>query len=175
MKEYIQPLLSAVDIKDVIERCGVEVDRNGFAHCPFHSGDRNASLKVYKDNYHCYGCGASGSAIKFVQSFYGIDFHDAMRKINNDFAVGLPLDRRPTLREQARYDAAYREYRKRKAAEIAKKEAEQERYNKLVDEWCRCDIAKRTAAPDSDEYADAVKRIDYVAYLLDSLPITEER
>lgn len=175
MKEYVQPIKDAVSMRDVMQRCGVEIDRSGFAHCPFHAGDHTPSLKVYDRDFHCFACGSRGDVIKFVQRFYNITFPDAMRKINADFALGLPLDRRPTLREQARYEAAYREYKKRKAAEEAQREAEQERYNALMDEWCICDIAKRLADPESAVYAHAVKRIDYVSHLIDSLPIAEER
>ena len=66
------------------------------------------------------------------------------------------------------------------SADLALKRAERERreaehtawvdeYNRLWDEWTRLDIIKRTADPNTAEYADAVKRIEYAAYKIDCL------
>lgn len=43
----------------VFSAYGLPLNRSGFVQCPFHQGDRHASLKVYSENktgWHCFGC-----------------------------------------------------------------------------------------------------------------------
>ena len=173
MKEYIQPIKAAVSMKSACERYGIKVDMHGFAHCPFHSGDHTASMKINSDSFHCFGCGKRGSVIDLVQSIYGITFSEAMKKINEDFSLNLPIGRKSTLREQQLYAKAYREFVARRQAEIAKEREFERKRTRLLDEWCFCDRAKRFASPDSLAYEQACKRIDYVSYLIDDLEIEE--
>lgn len=173
MKEFIQPIKEFVSVKDACERYGISVDLHGFAHCPFHSGDRTASMKVYKNRFHCYGCGKDGDVIKLVQSIHGITFPDAIKKINDDFALNLPIGRKTTLRERQNYAKAYREFLSRRNAEIAKEREFEQKRTRLLDEWCFCDRAMRCASPDSFAYEQACKRINYVSYLLDELEMEE--
>lgn len=70
---------------DVIQMYGLNPDRSGFIRCPFHSGDRTASLKVYKDSFHCYGCHANGDIFKFVQLMDECDFKTAYFKLGGSY------------------------------------------------------------------------------------------
>lgn len=80
-------LLSRVDIVDVIDarvpltKSGVEWE----ACCPFHT-EKSPSFKVNptKQFYNCFGCGANGDAIKFVQDFDGVSFVDACKMLGAD-------------------------------------------------------------------------------------------
>ena len=68
-QSFIQDLLSRVDVVDVIER-EVPLKKAGAnyaACCPFHS-EKTPSFTVSptKQFYHCFGCGAHGSAIGFL-------------------------------------------------------------------------------------------------------------
>jgi hypothetical protein len=60
---------------------------------------------------------------------------------------------------------------KRKEAEEkrATEQAWEDEYHRLLDEWIRLDKAKRSADPSSEEYADAVKNIDFISFQLDML------
>lgn len=80
---------------------GYQPNRAGFIRCPFHH-DKTASLKLYPGTrgFHCFGCGKGGSVIDFVSELYGLDPLGAVRQINNDFRLGLPLDRPPTQAER---------------------------------------------------------------------------
>lgn len=74
-------LLSRVDIVQVIDRY-VPLKKNGTEYeacCPFHS-EKTPSFKVnpVKQFYHCFGCGASGDAIKFLREHQGLSFKDAV-------------------------------------------------------------------------------------------------
>ena len=63
---------------DAAERYGIEVKRNGKALCPFHN-DRNPSLFVADDHYHCFACGEHGDSIDLVAKLYDLPLHAAAR------------------------------------------------------------------------------------------------
>lgn len=52
------------------------------ARCPFHE-ERSASFTVHsvKGFYHCFGCGAHGDVIKFVQEMTGVGFVEACEQL----------------------------------------------------------------------------------------------
>ena len=53
-----------VTARQVAERYGLKVSRNGMACCPFHN-DKHPSMKI-DQNYYCFACGAKGDAINYV-------------------------------------------------------------------------------------------------------------
>ena len=71
---FIQELLGRVDIVELIGR-HVTLKKAGANHmglCPFH-GEKSPSFSVSasKQFYHCFGCGVSGDAIKFIETALG--------------------------------------------------------------------------------------------------------
>lgn len=72
------------DIPAVAEHYGVAVRRNGFTNCIFHS-DRHPSMKLYKDHYHCFGCGAHGDVISFTAKLFALSPYAAAQKLAGDF------------------------------------------------------------------------------------------
>ena len=46
-----QDIKDRVDLRDLVRYYGLDVNRGGFACCPFHN-ERNPSFKVYEDHYH---------------------------------------------------------------------------------------------------------------------------
>lgn len=63
----------------------VKLERRGRSHvglCPFHQ-EKTPSFHVNEDRgfYHCFGCKASGDAIRFVQQIEGLDFQEAIRRL----------------------------------------------------------------------------------------------
>lgn len=103
----------ALTMEQVARRYGFEPDRAGFIRCPFHRGDRTASLKLYpgRRGFHCFGCGRGGSVIDFVMELYGIGFAQALVRLNSDFGLGLtgrrpdPVARSRALEERRRAQA----------------------------------------------------------------------
>lgn len=51
--------------------------RNYMARCPFHN-DKSPSLDLRKNFYHCYGCGANGDVIDFIQKTRDVSFKQAV-------------------------------------------------------------------------------------------------
>ena len=70
----------------------VEVNRHGKALCPFHN-DRNPSLFVDDDHYHCFACGEHGDVIDFTSKLHGVTLYDAAKKLAYDF--GITQDKPP--------------------------------------------------------------------------------
>jgi DNA primase len=89
---FIDELLARVDIVDVIERRVPlkKAGREWTACCPFHN-ERSPSFYVSpaKQFFHCFGCGAHGSAIKFLMDYERLEFPDAIEELAQ--AVGLKV------------------------------------------------------------------------------------
>lgn len=94
---YSQAILdeirSSVDIKDVVGQY-VKLEKAGSTYkglCPFHK-EKTPSFTVRpsKGLYHCFGCGASGDAIKFLQTYSGLSFPDAVKELARMGGVNLP-------------------------------------------------------------------------------------
>lgn len=95
-------------MEQVAREYGYTPNRGGFICCPFHV-EKTASLKLYERSFHCYGCGAGGTVIDFVAMLFNLDPLDAVKRLNEDFHLGLDLDGRPDpdeLRERKRTQEA---------------------------------------------------------------------
>ena len=77
---------AAVTLRHAAETYGLRVLRNGMTCCPFHE-DRHPSLKLNKDYFYCFGCGASGDVIDFTARLFGISLKDAAKKLAEDFGI----------------------------------------------------------------------------------------
>jgi DNA primase len=100
---FIEELLGRVDIVEVIER-RVPLKKAGReyqARCPFHD-EKTPSFTVspQKQFYHCFGCGAHGSAIGFLMNYEGLEFVDAVEELARMAGLQVPREagapRRPT-------------------------------------------------------------------------------
>jgi DNA primase len=79
---FIDDLLNRVDIVDIIdsELPLKKTGRDYQALCPFH-GEKTPSFTVSQEKqfYHCFGCGAHGSALGFLMNHRGLSFVEAMQ------------------------------------------------------------------------------------------------
>ena len=121
---FIQELLSRVDIVDVVGR-HVELRRGGanlMGLCPFH-GEKSPSFSVSpsKQFYYCFGCGASGDAIRFLTEHLGLSFVEAVRDLAQGAGLQVP-EEQVSADEQVRRDRL-RE-RRLSMAELLSKAAE---------------------------------------------------
>src|SRR5664279_5320901 len=101
--DFIQTLLSRVDIVEVIER-SVPLKKAGanyVACCPFHS-EKTPSFSVSptKQFYHCFGCGAHGTAIGFLMEHAGKTFPDAVEELARDAGLEVPRIERAGEKER---------------------------------------------------------------------------
>lgn len=99
---------------EVVRHYGFTPSRSGFVPCPFHHGDRSPSLKVYPGNrgWYCFGCHRGGSVIDFPALLFGLSTLDAAKKLNDDFRLGVDLERKeltPAERLKAAQEAQRRQ------------------------------------------------------------------
>jgi len=166
-EDIAQAIRDTVTMADIVKVYAPNpAARHNRIPCPFHNG-KDYNLSFTPLGYRCFVCGATGDAISFVKDLFGLPTRvDAMRRINQDLSLCLPLD--------GQADASFNE-----AVSSRRKEAqERERirqewwtqYHELMDEWIECDKVKRAADAMSDAWCNAVKRMEYISYLLDGLP-----
>ncbi len=99
-QDDIEKVRSATDILTLFSEI-VPIQQKGSSYwcvCPFHS-DKNPSLKIdpSRQNFHCFGCNASGDVFKFVQLTDGVTFPDAVRKLADRAHVELSNDGRASI------------------------------------------------------------------------------
>jgi DNA primase len=103
---FVQDLLARVDIVDVVGR-HVPLKKAGAnlsGLCPFHA-EKSPSFTVspVKQFYHCFGCGASGDAIRFLTEYTGAAFREAVEELAQQVGMRVPdEDVSPAERERAR-------------------------------------------------------------------------
>ena len=96
-ESFVQELLARIDIVEVVERYVPlrKAGANYSACCPFHS-EKTPSFTVSpsKQFYHCFGCGAHGSAIGFLMQHAGIGFIEAIEDLASSTGMAVPHEER---------------------------------------------------------------------------------
>lgn len=133
-------------MRDILTKCGLpQPNHAGFIRCPFHKGDREASMKIYSKDYHCFACGANGDIFSFVEEFYGIPFKEAFLMLGGEYA------------KEPSFESSLAVYRARKEKLMRAKKEERFQTNRrlyrdlitiyriwlnrskpLSDAWCDC-------------------------------------
>ena len=131
-------------MRDVVEQYGFHPNRAGFIPCPFHTGDHTASMKIYKDSYNCFGCGANGDIFSFVQGMEHCDFKTAF------YSLGGTYEKPTKASEIALYHAQKaKEKRQRERARLREEFRENNKWigiyvtalkllEPFSDLWCFC-------------------------------------
>ena len=102
-ESFIQELLNRVDVVDVIDK-SVPLKKAGAnysACCPFHN-EKSPSFTVSptKQFYHCFGCGAHGTAIGFLMEYAGLSFIEAINDLAKNVGMIVPQEQStPASRE----------------------------------------------------------------------------
>lgn len=151
--------------------------KRGFISCPFH-GETVGSLKLYDDSFYCFGCHAGGDAVDFVRRLFNLSAADAVTRLNDDFALGLPLSN-ATMRD--RLDAKRRSaelLRKRKHAATARRRRA-DAYADASDKYAELTVQMRDNAPVDhdapfpDAWIAAARKIDQAAWELDGAELPD--
>lgn len=167
--DYAQQVKDAVTMPDVCHQYGIDVNRGGFTPCVFHQ-EKTGSMKIYPGGYHCYGCGAHGDVIDFTAQLFGLKFQDAVKKLNDDFRIGLPIGQRLS---SAQLRAAEQQ------AEHQRREREKQKH-RLVQLEAQYDVALAAyalidriilAGQKNAAYYDAVRKKEWAEYQLDTAEI----
>ena len=152
----------SITIREAAERYGIEVGRNSMACCPFHD-DKNPSMKLNKDYFYCFGCGATGDVIGLTARLYNLSPKEAAEKLAQDF--GLIYDSQAPPR---------RNYVRQKTEAQKFKESRDHAFRILADyfhllrKWETNYTPKTPVESMHPRFLEAVQQKDYIGYLLDS-------
>ena len=104
-ESFINELLNRIDVVDIIDK-RVPLKKTGanfVACCPFHQ-EKTPSFSVSpsKQFYHCFGCGAHGSAISFLIDHDGLNFIDAIHELAKVVGLKVPnqVDEKPEKKKE---------------------------------------------------------------------------
>ena len=89
----VEEIKARIDLSELISSYGIAVKRAGSsvkACCPFHH-EKTPSFHINegKGFFHCFGCGESGDAIKFVRKMDGLTFVEAVTKLAEQCGVKI--------------------------------------------------------------------------------------
>ena len=157
---------SAVTVKQAAEYYGYKVNRSDMTCCPFHD-DRHPSMKLNKDYFYCFGCGATGDVIDFVARLFGLSSYEAAKKLAYDFGidpdnppVAMALKKPYPLARVFRNDEMYCQ---RVLCD----------YLHLLERW-KVEYAPQSPEDNLDDrFVEAGQMLEYVEYLLDVLMFAE--
>lgn len=93
--QFLDELRNRTVLVDVVSK-RVRLTHKGREHqglCPFHK-EKTPSFTVNEDKgfYHCFGCGAHGSAIDFVMNTDGLSFPEAVERLAGEVGLDVPVD-----------------------------------------------------------------------------------
>lgn len=149
-----EEIKSTYSMQEIVERYGLHPNRAGFIRCPFHKGDNDASMKIYKDSYHCFGCGANGDIFTFIQRMDNCDFKTAFYSLGGTYE-------KPTFQSKLSVYRLKKQEEQRKKEEI-KLKRKKELNNMLIDiyrDWMK------KSEPFSDVWCDCSNALTKQLYI----------
>ena len=108
--EFLDELKARLDLVAIVSR-HVALTRRGREHlglCPFHQ-EKTPSFTVneQKGFYHCFGCGAHGTAIDFVMQHERMAFRDAVAALASGAGLPMPVEEQRDRAREDRRDVLY--------------------------------------------------------------------
>ena len=152
MADLADAVKRSVTARQVAEMLGLHPNNAGFCKCPIH-GEKTGSMKLYpgQRGWYCFGCHQGGSVIDLVMACNGVDMAEAIRTLNDEFNLGLPVNGEATREQQ--------EEAKRRAAEREQKKKELEAAKRAIDEAYEryCEVGYRIGQYELDKVQYAPK------------------
>ena len=149
---------AAVTPRMAAERYGLPIQQGGMVCCPFHA-DRTPSMKLNKDYFYCFGCGASGDVIDLAARLFGLSGYDAAKKLAADFGI---TEQKPSILAKLQRGKSQAEAERRCFRVLGD-------YLQVLQDW------KTNCAPQSPEdgidprYAEACHMLERIENMLDIL------
>lgn len=172
--EIVSVIKERVHMTEIFEKYGMEIKR-GAVLCPFHS-EKTPSLRIYNHDtqWHCFGCGAGGDVITFIQMYFNLNFTGALIRLDNDFGLSLPL-RKLSKKEAEEAHKRQAEIEQKRAEKQAELEAFRLEYDLNTIHYRLLLEIKKAGNPKkpediTDEYAYAVKKLEYLDYWFEQNP-----
>ena len=151
---------------------GLKINRSGMAICPFHR-EKTPSAKIYRDGFHCFGCGVHADVIGFTQRLFDLRRPiDAARKLNEDFHLHLDIGGGTSAN-------AVNDYRRRQREREEYERWEREAwltlrgYLRTMLEWWEMSPMRPDDEPDP-RFAYALEQAGYAEYLCEEFIAADE-
>ncbi len=112
MNYYIQQIKERLSISNIVSRYIALKSRGNTEYlgiCPFHV-EKTPSFTVnnQKQFYHCFGCGAHGDIILFMQNYFNIDYRDALEKLATEAGINLPKNYNNSCEINIKFERYYK-------------------------------------------------------------------
>lgn len=166
IEDIAQAIHDSVTMDEILDTyCPSVPRRHHRMPCPLHNG-KDFNFSYTNTGYKCWVCGAGGDVISFVKEFCETATRlDAMKRINADLGLNLPLDGTISASQSAEMALRRAEAEKKRKAE----QAWEDKYNALMDAWCKLDNESRVET-DPYELARIRESMTQIEYDLDSMP-----
>ena len=110
-KPFIDELTARTDLLALLSSRITFTKKSGSNHwacCPFHDEKTPSfSVNTQKGFYHCFGCGVSGDAIRFLMDYDNLPFPEAVERLAEYNGLDVPYEddgRQSDPQEKDRYD-----------------------------------------------------------------------
>ena len=115
-EDFLNKLLRSISLASIMERHLKLIKTGSFQYkalCPFHN-EKTPSLSISDDKglYYCFGCGAKGNVINFLQEYSGHNFIESVEILAQ--AANIVIPQRPKIISQAQRQQ-YEEQKARKS------------------------------------------------------------
>lgn len=140
----MEEIKDTYSMRDIVERYDFHPNRRGFISCPFHTGDRSPSLKVYDKDFHCHACGANGDIFSFIQMMENVEFKEAFRILGGAYEKPTFSSRMSIYKSQKRRSMLHKEQERLGRKKwlncmlIGIYRAYMERSEPFSEVWCDC-------------------------------------
>ena len=83
---FFETVKNAVTVKQAAEYYGCKANRGDMICCLFHD-ERHPSMKLNRDYFYCFGCGATGEVIDFVARLFSLRSYQVATTLDNYFGT----------------------------------------------------------------------------------------
>ena len=147
----LEEIKENVTMRDVMDKYKIKVSRSNMCCCPIHK-EKHPSMKIYKDSFNCFSCGAHGDIFSFVQEMEKCDFKTAFMFLGGTYDKDKKSVRNALkCVEEARKEREARKDRERIAL-IEKSDAFRLEYRNILAEICTYNVLFMAAIPNSDDF-----------------------
>ena len=147
----LEEIKENVTMRDVMDKYKIKVSRSNMCCCPIHK-EKHPSMKIYKDSFNCFSCGAHGDIFSFVQEMEKCDFKTAFMFLGGTYDKDKKSVRNALkCVETARKEREARKERDRIAL-IEKSDAFRLEYRNILAEICTYKKLFMEAIPNSDDF-----------------------
>ena len=154
---------ASVTVKQAAETYGCQVGCGGMMCCLFHE-DRYPSMKLNRDYFYCFGCGATGDVVDFVARLFGLSSYEAAKKLADDFGIGPDKPPAAAALKEPEYPLAHSFRRDSLYCQRVLCD-----YLHLLERW-KVEYAPHSPEDELDDrFVEAGQMLEYVEYLLDVL------